>query len=84
MEYFSKEWRDEMAKQERELQEMIFIDGDYLVVNVSYEYNVPLKDISTPELLLRLVHHLTEKTWMTQTYTRRLIEVAAHHFGYLK
>lgn len=61
------------------LYKKIYVVDEHIVINVVSEYNIPLISCSTPQGILRLVHHLTEKTWMTTELIRRFIEVACKH-----
>lgn len=67
--------------EDRTLAEQVQIIEGYIVINVAYEYNIPLNSCSTHQQIVNWVWHLTEKTWMTQSVTRRFIEVAC---GYHK
>ncbi|HGM6756491.1 hypothetical protein ACUNIY_24545 [Serratia sp. IR-2025] len=63
------------------MTEQVRIEGEYIVINVSYEYNISLQACSTHQQILHWAWHLTEKTWMTTTALRRFIELAC---GYHK
>lgn len=70
-----------IIEEEKKLSEQVQIIEGHIVINVAYEYNIPLNSCSTHQQILHWVWHLTEKTWMTQKVTRRFIEVAC---GYHK
>lgn len=63
------------------LENKVYIRGDDIVVNVEYEYEIPIADCKSHERILHWAWHLTEKTWMTTDVLRRFIEVAAHNAG---
>lgn len=67
---------EKMKEQEETLRKQVFVADGYIVINVSYEYNIELSRCNTAEKLLHWVWHLTEKTWMTNDVMRRFIEVA--------
>lgn len=64
-----------------DLNKKVFIKGDIIIVNVEYEYEVPIADCKSHERILHWAWHLTEKTWMTTDVLRKFIEVAAHNAG---
>jgi len=45
-----------------------------ITINVAYPYRIELNRITDPESVLRWVHHLTEKTWMTTELVHEFIE----------
>lgn len=71
---------DDMLRAMRErdalLAEQVKIVEGYIVVNVSYEYNINLETINSAQDVLGWVFHLTEKTWMNTDVLRRFIQVA--------
>lgn len=56
------------------------IDG-YIVINVAYEYDIPIKECGTAERILGWVLQLSEKTWMTMEVLNRFVHVAAREAG---
>lgn len=66
------------AMQERDarLADQVKIVDDYIVINVSYEYNINLETINNAQDVLGWVFHLTEKTWMNTEVLHRFIQVA--------
>lgn len=63
-------------KWREELHEMIQVKDDCIVVNVKYEYVIPLNRCKTREGILGWVFQLSEKTWMTRDLLRHFIIVA--------
>lgn len=63
-----------LAMEER-LRKQVYLADGHVVINVEYEYNIPLSACDTAEKILHWVWHLTEKTWMTNEVMRRFIEV---------
>ncbi|UIL51569.1 hypothetical protein LZU96_15225 [Pantoea agglomerans] len=68
-------------KKDQLLSQQVKIDGDHILINVAYEYGVPLNECATAERILHWVWHLAEKTWMTQDISRKFIEIACKHHG---
>lgn len=64
-----------------DLEKKVYIKDDDIIVNVAYEYEIPIADCKSYERILHWAWHLTEKTWMTNDVLRRFIEVAAHNAG---
>lgn len=54
---------------------------DHIVVNVEFEYNIPLKDCDTAEKILGWARHLSEKTWMTNDAMRDFLEISCGNAG---
>lgn len=67
------EVREEMEALERQ----VTIVDDFIVLNVSSEYSIPISECDSAEKLLGWISHLTEKTWMTMPVMARFISVAA-------
>ncbi len=66
----------EMQKHDALLNKQVFFADDHIVINVEYEYNIALSRCNTESKILSWVHHLTEKTWMTNEVMERFIEMA--------
>lgn len=69
----------QFLEDDKKLEEQVKIIGEHIVINVAYEYNIPLATCTTHKEVLNWVWHLTEKTWMNQDVTRRFIELACGH-----
>lgn len=69
---FMEECTERLAKQ-------CYIEGDYIIINIAYEYPVELRRCSTPESILGLVAHLAGKTWMTRDVLGEFVNLAAAH-----
>lgn len=54
----------------------IEVKEDHIVINVVYEYNIPLNRCRNYTEILGWVLHLSEKTWVTSKLLRRFIHVA--------
>ncbi|MBH2651818.1 hypothetical protein I5P77_00015 [Serratia ureilytica] len=78
---FDDNMASRIAEDARVLAEQVKVVDDYIVINVSYEYNIPLISCQTAEGVLDWVWHLTEKTWMTNEVMRRFIEIACGATG---
>ncbi|CNB91403.1 Uncharacterised protein [Yersinia ruckeri] len=72
---------EEIIMDDALLARQVRIIDSYIVIDVSYPYNIPLAGCSTHEGILGWVWHLTEKTWMTNDVLRRFIELAGDHAG---
>lgn len=67
---------EDFEKEREELERAVSVKKDRIVLNVRYEYNVPIADCDTHEKILGWTFHLAEKTWMSRRLLRRFIEVA--------
>ncbi|QDO82405.1 hypothetical protein FM037_03045 [Shewanella psychropiezotolerans] len=54
----------------------VFIEDGHIVINVCYEYNIPISDCNTPERIRSWVKQLSEKTWMTNKVMEQFIQIA--------
>lgn len=67
---------DDFRRQAEELNKLITVKEDHLVINVHYEYNIPLARCRTHADILGWAFHLTEKTWITRELLRHFMRVA--------
>lgn len=74
-------WR-KLEEHEALLEKQVYISEGHIVINVCYEYNVPIERCNSPEKLLGWIVHLCEKTWMTTTVLERFAQVAAAESGF--
>jgi hypothetical protein len=58
------------------LDSQCYIDGDYLVLNVRYEYDIALSRISSHADILDWVLHLSGKNWFSMELMQRFISLA--------
>jgi hypothetical protein len=68
-------------KHVQKLAKEIYIENEYLVLNVGCEYDISLSSIDNPIKLVWWIHHLSEKNWFTTAHAGRLIELATEHMG---
>ena len=66
----------ELAEHEARMAKAVSVEGDVIVINVSYKYEVETSRCDTPEKLLGWVVQLCEKSWMTCDVLERFILVA--------
>lgn len=59
----------------------VSIIENHIVVDIMYEYNIPIKDCDTPEKILNWARQLAEKTWMTKDAMRDFLEIACKNAG---
>lgn len=78
----SDEAFEKYIKWQEELDRQVTIDGDWIVIDVAYKYDIELSRCNTPEKILAWAYHLTEKTWMNTDLIAKFIEVAAEHIGW--
>lgn len=67
---------DKYLERMKELAETVTVKDDHIVVNVHYEYNIPISACDTHAKVLAWVCQLSEKTWMSQDVLRYFIRVA--------
>ena len=59
-----------------ELEKTIYIEDENIIVNVLYEYNIPLGNCKTHKDILRWADQIADKTWMTDELLHYFISVA--------
>ena len=70
-----------MRTKDLELAKMVYITEGHVVINVHYEYNIPLDACRTYESIVGWILQLSEKTWMTTELTRRFIYIVCRENG---
>lgn len=73
-------WK-KFEEQDALLQKQVYIKEDHIVINVMYEYDIPIERCNTPDKLLAWMVHLCEKTWMNTAVLERFAQVAAQKSG---
>lgn len=60
------------------------IEDDFLLIPTEngWEYDIPMRDMNTPDGLQKWVCHMVEKRWFTDDMARQLIQLCEDHFGY--
>ncbi len=81
MDIFSDEFRKKVIARRELLEKQVRIEDGHVVVNVAYDYNIPLGELDSAEKILSWVMQLCEKTWITSEVIERFISVAAQHHG---
>ncbi|WP_404273573.1 hypothetical protein [Yersinia similis] len=61
----NKDMKKKIIEDFERLQKQIYVDGDYITLNVDYPYHIPLSSCSTHEAILNHVIQLSEKTGWT-------------------
>jgi hypothetical protein len=57
------------------LNQQCYVDGDHIIINPGFEYQIALNRCDTPEKLLSWIFHLSEKTWMTTEVLHKFIDL---------
>lgn len=70
---------EEWFEKQRKLAQQIKIEDDYIVVSVSYEYNIPLSECDTHERIIKWAWQLSEKNWASKEIVMTFIRVACTH-----
>lgn len=60
----------------------VYIEGNYLVLNIRYPYDIQLSRIDTPTKAHEWVIHLMEKNWITREILFEMVDLLEKHFGY--
>jgi hypothetical protein len=60
----------------------IYIEGDYLVLNVRYPYEIELSRLNTPLKAFHFLVHLLEKNWVDRRLLFNFVSILEKHFGY--
>ena len=57
------------------------IEGAFVVLNDGqmWDYDIPLRDLMTPDGLQRWVDHLSEKNWVTKPMLDEVRRIATGH-----
>lgn len=67
---------DEILRDDAQLEKQVFVSGDRIIVNVAYEYSIPLNECETSEQILDYVYQLADKNWITVPVLQRFIALA--------
>lgn len=59
------------------LDEVIYVDGDQIILNLAVEYYIDLQRCNTPEKILGWLVHLSEKTWIEKKHLVKFCKLAA-------
>ena len=76
------EMAEESEKFDEKMDKVFRFDGQWLIVNVEYEYPIELSRIKSKTSLLRWAHHLCEKVWMDSTLIGEFIERVCKYKGW--
>ncbi len=60
----------------------VYIDGNYLVLNIRYPYDIELSRIDTPVKAYQWIVHLLEKNWVTRAVLSEMVSLLEEKFGY--
>lgn len=78
--FFQKTTLKEMASASLEdysrLKKQAYIENDYIIINVEYEYRVQLNQCDTLEKILDWCLHLNQKSWMAPGLLERFVSLA--------
>lgn len=72
---------EEASARDAKLAEQVFVEGDLIVVNIQYRYEVPLSGCKSHEAVLNWCFHLSDKTWMTLDALMRFAYLACKENG---
>ena len=75
------DYADEILEQMDGMEKQCYIDGDCIIINVKYEYPIPLDRCKNARDILGWVDQLGEKTWVTKELLLNFIRVAVSHVG---
>jgi len=67
---------EEVIENEKRLQGQCYIDGDVIVLNVRYPYEIERGSCATHSDIISWSVHLVEKNWITKELLRRFMVVA--------
>lgn len=73
------EMAEQLNRRNEELRQIVRVEGNYIVINNSYDYNIEISRCNTPEKLLAWIRHLCEKEWMEFDILERFIDTAREH-----
>lgn len=77
----AEELKGALIERERRLTDAVYIDGEHLTIDLSYPYHIALSRLDSPAKILRWVHHLSGKRWMTRGALARFIDLAMAAIG---
>ena len=69
-------WRERLGRQVR-------VDGDYLIVDIGYSYEIALSRLDSAEKILAWVHHLSQKANVSAEILGEVIVVAGRQIGWV-
>ncbi|HNM42807.1 hypothetical protein [Plasticicumulans sp.] len=67
---------EQYKQQIEELNRIIVVNDGHIIINVHYEYSIPLSRCCTHEDILGWVFQLSEKTWMSREILRHFMRIA--------
>ena len=71
---------EEYRANQKKLDSKIYIEDDYIVLNIDYKYFIELDRCDTPNKLLHWIYHLLGKVWMTTELLENfIVKVAKYH-----
>jgi len=70
---------DEGCRLLDKLDKQCYIEGDYIVLNVRFPYDIELSRCDTHKKILHWVWHLAPKNWVNQLLLWRFIELACKY-----
>jgi len=71
----------EWFKQQSLLAQQVKVEGDHIIVNVHYEYNINVQDCNSYEKILQWAWQLSTKNWATKEIIMAFIRVACSYHG---
>lgn len=70
---------EEFKRESTKMQDKVFVREDEIIINLSYEYPIPLSECTDANRILAWVDHLCGKSWMTVEAIEAFIAHAARH-----
>jgi len=67
----------QVREHDEKLKKQVRVEGDRIVIDVEYEYAIPISVCDTAPRLLGWIQQLLEKTWITTEVLNRFIHIAA-------
>ena len=64
-----------VIKDEKELQKQCYIDGDYIILNVRYPYEIHLNRCNTYRDIIEWAIHLSSKNWVNKKLLSRFLSI---------
>lgn len=62
-----------------ELDKQCYIDGDYIVLDVRFPYDIELSRCDSPEKILHWVWHLSQKNWVHRHLLWKFINLVCEY-----
>ena len=73
-------WK-QLEEHEALLKKQVYVDGEHIILDVSYPYSIALERCNTEAKILAWVVHLCDKTWANSQVIQKFVRLASSSHG---